>query len=169
MKFSKRYCILYAEDNEDACFMLTTLLGLSGIDVSCAYTVEEAFRKAQNGHFDAYLLDVRFPEGSGLELCPQLRNLHPQIPIIFYTSNAYETDRRDGRAAGAQAYLVKPEIDTIIPTILRLVSAASETAMIEESGEFYASQTERQVSISTNILKLPAKHVKGKIEKIAAR
>lgn len=94
MKFPNRYRVLYAEDNEDACFMLTTLLGFSGIDVLCAQTIKEAFQKAQNEDFDLYLLDSRFPEGSGLELCRQLRELHPQIPIVFYSSDAYETDRQ---------------------------------------------------------------------------
>jgi CheY-like chemotaxis protein len=150
MKFPNRYRILYAEDNEEACFMLTTLLGFSGIDATCAFTVKEAFEQAQNEHFDLYLLDGRFPEGSGLELCRQLRELSPQTPIVFYSSDAYETDRQKALAAGAQAYLVKPEVETIVPTILRLVAQVSETAKIQESDELRASRFYGQISLSTN-------------------
>jgi CheY-like chemotaxis protein len=150
MKSSIRYRVLYAEDNEDACDMLTALLGFSGIDVLCAYTVKEAFQQAQNERFDVYLLDSRFPDGDGLELCRQLRELHPQIPIVFYSSNAYETDRQAGLAAGAQAYLVKPEVETLVPTILRLVSMASETVKIQGSDEFSVNRSDRQMSISPN-------------------
>jgi CheY-like chemotaxis protein len=150
MKFPVRYRVLYADDNEDACFMLSTLLGFSGIDVLFVHTTKEAFQKAQNEHFDVYLLDSRFPDGSGLELCRQLREFDPQTPIVFYSSDAYETDRQKALAAGAQVYLVKPEVDTVIPTILRLASQASETVEIKESDEFYASRPDRQISIPAN-------------------
>jgi len=150
MKFPSRYRVLYAEDNEDARFMLSTLLGFSGIDVLCANTIEEAFQAAQNEHFDAYLLDSIFPDGSGLELCRQLREFNPQTPIVFYSSDAYETDRQKGLAAGAQAYLVKPEVDTVIPTLLQLVTQVSETAQYAGVENFCVNPPYRQISISAN-------------------
>lgn len=51
--------VLYAEDNEDACFMVTTMLGLSDIEVSTAGTLAEAWRLGQAERFDLYLLDSR--------------------------------------------------------------------------------------------------------------
>jgi CheY-like chemotaxis protein len=122
MKRAKRLSILYAEDNEDACLMLSTLLGFSGIDVSLAHSVRETFRVAQKNRFDLYLLDNRFCDGTGLELCKQLRAFNPRTPIVFYSGDAFESDRQKGLAAGANAYLVKPETDKVAPTIFQLVT-----------------------------------------------
>jgi DNA-binding response OmpR family regulator len=129
MKFTDRVRVLYAEDNEDACFMLNILLEFSGVEVSCAHTVEQAFETARNKSFDVYLLGSKFSDGSALELCRQLRELNPQIPVVFYSNDAHEADRQKGLAAGAQAYLIKPEIDTVLPTILRLASQVSDAQM----------------------------------------
>lgn len=121
MKEFNRLSVLYAEDDKDAREMLSVLLGFSDIDVS-ASSVKEAFQLAQNEQFDMYLLDNRFSEESGLQLCRQLREFNPQTPIIFYSGNAGETDKQKGLAASANAYLVKPEFDTIAETISRLLT-----------------------------------------------
>jgi len=125
MKKSNRLRILYAENNKDAYEMLSALLGFSDIDVLPASSVEEAFQSARNKDFDLYLLDSRLPDGSGFELCQKLREYHPQTPIVFYTADAFEWDKQKGLAAGADAYLVKPNVDTIAPTIFQLVTATS--------------------------------------------
>lgn len=126
MKKLKRIHILYAEDDEDAGFMLSTLLGFADIDVSLARSVKKAFENAQTEDFDAYLLESRFLDGSGLELCRRLHEFNPQTPIVFYSADACQSDRQKGLAAGAKAYLVKPEINAVVPTILRLTSQISE-------------------------------------------
>jgi two-component system, OmpR family, response regulator len=122
MNLTKRLAVLYAEDDEDSGFMLSTLLGFSDIDVLLARSVKEAFQKAQSGHFDLFLLDSRFPDGSGFDLCQQLRAINPQTPIVFYSGDAYETDRQKGLKMGADAFLVKPEVNTVFPTISELIT-----------------------------------------------
>jgi DNA-binding response OmpR family regulator len=126
MQVPKRFRILYAEDNEDACLMLSILLGYSGIDVSPAGTIEEAVREAQTNKFDAYLLDSRFPDGSGEELCRQLLEMNPHVPVVFYSGDGGSVDKKKGLAAGAGAYLVKPNLDKIAPTLLQLVANDGE-------------------------------------------
>jgi CheY-like chemotaxis protein len=121
MKTTKRPGILYAEDNEDSAIMLATFLGFAGIDVSLVSSVNEAFLSAQNKHFDLFLLDSKFPDGCGLELCKKLRKLRPQTPVVFYSADAYEIDRQKGLTAGAHAYLVKPNVETVAPTVFKLV------------------------------------------------
>jgi two-component system OmpR family response regulator len=126
MKLTRRLSILYAEDNEDASFMLSILLGFSDIDVLPARSTREAFQAAQKRDFDLYLLNSRFSDGSGFELCRQLREFKPQTPIVFYSGDAHETDKQKGLAAGADAYIVKPDVDNILPTIFQLVSQISQ-------------------------------------------
>lgn len=128
MKEQRRIRVLYAEDDEDTCLMTSLLLGPSGIDVECAHSVGEAVQKAVNREFDAYLLDGRFRDGSGLILCRRLREINPQVPVVFYSGYGRGIERKIGLAAGAAAYLVKPDIDRIVPTILELVTEASKSS-----------------------------------------
>jgi CheY-like chemotaxis protein len=119
--------VLYADDNEDSCLMLSTMLGFSNIETTSVNTIDEAFRLAQAEQFDLYLLDTRFPEGSGLDLCKQLRDSNPQTPIVFYSGDAGEPDKAKGLTAGADAYLVKPDSDTVAATIFRLLKQSTKS------------------------------------------
>lgn len=119
--------ILYAEDNEDACFMISVLLGFSDIKVTAAGTIREALFLSQTEHFDLYLLDSRFPDGSGLDLCRRLRKTAPRTPILFYSGAALESDKQNGLLAGADAYLTKPHINELDTTILRYVNFSKKT------------------------------------------
>ncbi len=74
-----------------------------------ATTAAEGLQLAQSEHFDLCLLDLRLPDGSGLELCRQIRSLHPHTPIVFYSTIAHEAYRQEALSAGAQEYLVKPQ------------------------------------------------------------
>jgi two-component system sensor histidine kinase and response regulator WspE len=114
--------------------MLSILLGYSGIDVSSAGSIAEAIREAKNNKFDAYLLDSRFPDGDGNALCRQLLEINPHVPVVFYSGDGGTNDKKKGLAAGAGAYLVKPQIDKIAPTILHLVgNNGSDPASVRAS------------------------------------
>jgi DNA-binding response OmpR family regulator len=121
MKSVIRLRVLYADDDEDAGLMLSTLLNLSNIEVQTVKSVVEALRVAHSKSFDLYLLDTRFPDGSGFELCRRLREFNSSTPIVFYSGEGFEKDKAKGLAAGANAYLVKPNCDHIAPIILRLI------------------------------------------------
>ena len=144
MKIPERSRILYAESNADDCYMLSVLLGFANIEVICANSVAEAWRLAQNEIFDMYLLDVRFPDGSGLELCGKLRRYAPHKPIVFYSGYAYETDKQKGLAVGANAYLTKPYVSDLTETILSAIKL-SKTPFMKNFPNPY---TELQKSIA---------------------
>ena len=108
MKTLNRYRILYAENNNDGQDLVTFLCELSDIKVVTAKTTAEAWQSAQSEQFDLYLLESRFPDGDGFELCRRLKVYAPQTPVLFYSGDAYEADREKGLAAGASDYLVKP-------------------------------------------------------------
>jgi len=107
--------------------MLSTMLGFSSIETTSANTIDEAFQLAQAEQFDLYLLESRFPEGSGLDLCRKLREFNSSIPIVFYSGDARETDKAKGFTAGADAYLVKPDSDTVAATIFRLLKQTTKS------------------------------------------
>jgi DNA-binding response OmpR family regulator len=115
--------ILCVDDNEDNCSMLTVLLGLSSYNAVGAASVEEALRLARNERFDLFILDKRFPDGTGFALCQEIRQLHPDTPVIFYSGDAYSSDRMEGLSAGAQDYVAKPDIDKLLDTVNHFLAA----------------------------------------------
>jgi DNA-binding response OmpR family regulator len=100
--------ILCVEDDEDTCEMLTLALQLSGYEVVSAHTFADAITKALVGDFDAYILDSRLPDGSGVDLCKEIREFNSDTPILFYSADAYPREIEEAMNAGAQAYMVKP-------------------------------------------------------------
>jgi len=107
MQLSKRR-ILYIEDHEDTRDLVTLVLQQKDFEVVTGSTVANGVALAEGGHFDLYLLDSWLPDGSGLDLCRQIRIFDQTTPILFYSAAAYEADRELALASGAQAYLIKP-------------------------------------------------------------
>src|SRR5262245_11199314 len=107
--------------------MLQMLLAEEDYDVHTAATMEEACRMATRSKYDLYVLDKRLPDGTGIELCETLMQITPAVPCIFYTGDAYEMHRREALAAGAAAFVAKPDIEGLIDAVHRLL-ADSECA-----------------------------------------
>ena len=114
--------ILCVDDHEDTPEMLKLLLSDLNYLVHAAHNIEEAMELAKTHEFDLYVLDKRLPDGNGLELCAMLNQLTPGVPCIFYTGDAYEIHRQEAIAAGADAYVAKPELDVLIETVHKLLS-----------------------------------------------
>jgi Response regulators consisting of a CheY-like receiver domain and a winged-helix DNA-binding domain len=114
--------ILFVEDNLDTQEIVSMFLQIEGYRVTSAHTAAEALRLVRTQAFDLYLLDNRLPDESGIALCQQLRESDPHTPIIFYSALAYETDKQQALAAGAQGYLTKPcnltELEQVISAFL---------------------------------------------------
>ena len=114
--------ILYVDDHEDSAEMLKLMLAAEDYEVHIAQSFEEALDKAQTESFDLYVLDKRLPDGSGTDLCRMLNDIAPGVPCIFYTGDAYEMHRQEALAAGARAYVSKPDFEELIQTVHRLMS-----------------------------------------------
>src|SRR5204862_111339 len=74
-----------------------------------AQSMEETLTKAHTESFDLYVLDKRLPDGSGTDLCRMLNAGTPGVPCIFYSGDTYELHRQEAFAAGARAYVSKPD------------------------------------------------------------
>ena len=117
--------VLCVDDHHDTSEMLELLLAKEDYEVETAGTMEEACQLAEEKQFDLYVLDRRLPDATGLELCERLQEITPGIPCIFYSGDAYELHRREAIAAGAVAYVAKPDIDGLIDTVQRLLSQSA--------------------------------------------
>src|SRR5437773_10689198 len=100
--------ILHVDDHQDTRLMMAALLQDRGYGVLTAGSVGEALELANDISFDLYILDVRLPDGTGVELCKKLRAMRPRVPIMYYSAygDAEEVDRSLGMCG--DAYLKKP-------------------------------------------------------------
>ena len=114
--------VLCVDDHEDTPEMLKLLLSQSDYEVHTAHSVAAALELATMHEFDLYVLDKRLPDGTGMELCTKLNELTPGVPCIFYTGDAYEMHRLEAMAAGAHAYVPKPDVEALIETVHKLLS-----------------------------------------------
>src|SRR5205823_10544217 len=69
---------------------------------------KESVWMAQAVEYDAIVLDVMLPDGSGFEVCRQLRERGVWSPVLMLTAREAVADRVEGLDSGADDYLVKP-------------------------------------------------------------
>ena len=100
--------ILIIEDDEDTRFVYSVLLQMEGYLVTPVGTMAEAISRILSTNYDLIIMDVRLPDGDGVELCFQIRAFNKITPIMFVSAAAYEKDVERGMKAGAQAYMTKP-------------------------------------------------------------
>lgn len=100
--------ILCVDDNEDTRMLLTCLLSLSSYGVMVAESVAEALSLAERIPFDLFVLDVRLPDGSGIELCRKFSVTRPETPVLFYSAVVNQDEIDEALQAGGKAYLRKP-------------------------------------------------------------
>ena len=72
-----------------------------------AYSIAECRRMLERGIPDVLLLDVSLPDGNGIDLCPEIRNLYPDVKILMLTSYAETNVVVRALDKGAHGYILK--------------------------------------------------------------
>ena len=100
--------------------MLELALRDHGYDVRSASTGEEALEEVARRRPDVLLLDLMLPGIDGLEVCRRLR-LEGDLPIIAVTARSDSTDVVAGLEAGADDYVTKPVVASVLAARIRAV------------------------------------------------
>ena len=127
--------LLAVEDQPVNVALLRALLGrsphpeLREAELSVARTLAEGRRLISGGGFDVVLLDIRLPDGSGLDLAREFAGRLPGTRILVVTANALPGDEEAARAAGADAFMSKPyEPKSLAATVLELAGVRRQGA-----------------------------------------
>jgi DNA-binding response OmpR family regulator len=114
--------ILFVEDDATIAMGVEYSLKQDGFQVSLAYRLDEARGLLKRGIFDLVLLDLGLPDGSGYELCKEIRAAG-DTPIIIISARDEETSIILGLDLGADDYLTKPfrlrELTSRMKAVLR--------------------------------------------------
>lgn len=100
--------ILLVEDNEDLRQVLQEVLESSGFHVTTAANATRAREAIDIGKFDLAILDVRLPDGNGIELMSEFRKSDPDIGIVIMTGYAEVDTAIEAVRLGANDFLKKP-------------------------------------------------------------
>jgi two-component system, NtrC family, nitrogen regulation response regulator NtrX len=103
---SKR--VLIVDDEENIGRSLRMILEREGYAVNVCRTVAE-FKKHPDAHrADAYLLDMKLPDGSGIDVLKAVRQNGPPAPAIMISGHGTIADAVEATRAGAFDFLEKP-------------------------------------------------------------
>lgn len=83
--------VLIVEDDPDIALIARELISVSGLDVTSAYTVDEALGLVAEQRFDAAVVDLQLPGRSGWDFVAHARTV-VDMPVVIYSVHADEPE-----------------------------------------------------------------------------
>lgn len=122
------------EDDSAIALGLTYSLENEGYNVILAKSVKEAMEIIKNQKFSLYILDLTLPDGSGYDVCKEIKKIG-DLPVIFLTAFDDEVNVVMGFEFGADDYISKPfrlkELLVRIKSVLRRYNKESADGVIK--------------------------------------
>lgn len=105
-----RASVLVIDDEPAFCFAISEILGLAGLHVRQAFSVDQAMEELDSTTPDLILTDVMMPGVDGLSFLRRLRGMPDlaAVPTIAVSAKSRKEDIAAAEEAGADSYLVKP-------------------------------------------------------------
>ena len=105
---SMAHKLLIIEEEQDVLDNLSTHLNDAGFEVGHASDGIDGFTQAISHTWDLIILDTKLPGLGGLEVCRQVSNRNPEIPIFLVSTETTDADRLEGFSAGADDFICMP-------------------------------------------------------------
>jgi len=126
--------ILVADDERSIRMMLEAGLKLNGFRVTAVPTGSKALEVARHGGIDAVLSDIFMPDGGGLDLVRDLRQIDPAIPIILMTAQGSVEVAVRAVAEDATDFIGKPfDVAAVVELLRRHLGARREAESAQAS------------------------------------
>lgn len=120
--------LLIIEDNQRLCQAVAESLRAQGFAVDTAASASDGLRAWRAADYDAAVLDLMLPDGTGLDTLKEMRDRGNTTPVLILTALGTIEDRVRGLDGGADDYLVKPfamqELIARLRALLRRPGAA---------------------------------------------
>ena len=107
MNRKEQKLIMILEDDEDLAEGIALSLQGEELNFEICRTISEARDVLKKKEFDLLIFDINLPDGSGLELCREVRHM-VKVPIALLTAKDMELDIVTGLESGADDYITKP-------------------------------------------------------------
>jgi two-component system nitrogen regulation response regulator GlnG len=117
--------LLVVDDEPSVLYSYQRVFGENGVRVVTAETVAEGLRQFHASHPDVVVLDLKLPDGSGLEVFEEVRAVAPKLPVVFITAHGTTQTAIEAMKHGAFDYLVKPvDFERLSEILQRAFTAA---------------------------------------------
>ena len=123
--------ILYVEDEELNRALLRAVLQrapdsrLRSAELLEARTLGQARSILSEDDIDIVLLDVRLPDGSGLDLLREIKSSHPGLGVVVMSASVLPEEREEAMQAGSDAFVAKPYVPgDLLATLARVLPTA---------------------------------------------
>jgi two-component system, OmpR family, response regulator len=148
--------LLVVEDDIKLAQTIQRGLQREGFSVDLAHTGPDALEQAAARDYNAVVLDVLLPGLGGHEVCQQLRNRDPWLPVLMLTALDDVEDRIRGLEMGADDYLVKPfDFGELVARVKALIRRGpSERPAPIELGDLRADPLTRMVTWADETVEL---------------
>lgn len=104
----ERKSVLLVEDDPNFGLILRDYLTIKGYDVTLARDGIHGLNDFKSKDYNICILDVMMPRKDGISLAKQIKEINPNMPIIFLTAKSLKEDMIKGYEAGADDYIIKP-------------------------------------------------------------
>lgn len=105
---SPSYQVLLVEDDPFISKTLKMSLPFKGFEVTACESIQAGIEAFGTKPFDVVLLDLNLPDGSGLDLCKEIRKKNDLVPILMLTAMTDEQSAVQCLEEGADDYIRKP-------------------------------------------------------------
>lgn len=131
--------ILVIDDEQSMCELIETDLRLRGLQVDWFTNAAKAISAIDLNNYDVVLTDIRMPGTTGLQLCQQLTEFRPDIPVVLMTAFGSLEAAVSAMRAGAYDFITKPiEMDLLAITVRRAIDhhrLTEQVRLLKESGQ----------------------------------
>ncbi|MEY8265610.1 response regulator transcription factor [Lachnospiraceae bacterium 64-25] len=152
--------LLIIEDDMDLAKITSDMLKSYGYEVETVRDCEGAFAILTDTQFHLILMDINLPDGTGFEVCRELRKVS-KIPVIFASARTSEDDKVQGLDMGGDDYLAKPyslrELLARVNALVRRTYGAAEEGKVWQFGEVVVDAGNRTVNKCGAEIKLALK------------
>jgi two-component system, OmpR family, response regulator len=158
----ERKKILLCEDDENLGMLLSEYLQAKNYEAKLCKDGDEGYKEFLKSKYDICVLDVMMPKKDGFSLCSDIKQVSPEMPVIFLTAKALKEDVIDGFKLGADDYITKPfsmeELTYRIDAILHRVKGKQRNEeVIVKIGRFTFDRNKQILSIDDEKRKLTTK------------
>ena len=151
---------MIVDDDKDLALVTSDMLNDYGYDTQIAASAEETFELLKTEKFNLILLDINLPDGTGFEVCGELRRVSG-VPVIFASARTREDDKIHGLDLGGDDYIEKPyslkELLARINALIRRTYGNAAEEIVYQFGDIRVDSTKRQVTKVGTAIKMAMK------------
>lgn len=153
--------IFLVEDDENFGAVLKSYLEMNDFNVTWTNDGASALPNFQKAQYDICILDIMLPNVDGFEIAKQIKEVNPDIPIIFLTAKTLKEDILQGFKLGADDYITKPfDSEVLLYKIMAIIkrnSTSGSNSNDFEIGKYTFDSILRTLTYNDDTVKLSPK------------